>query len=251
MRGVVTLAAAFVIPEDAPHREVLLLVAFTVVAGTLFLQGLTLPLADPAASTCPPPTRPRTPWPAPRLLQRPRTPGFARLDELEYDDHHGVADQIRARARPAHLRGVGAAGHHRRRGDARRSSTPGSGGEMIEAERAKVLLVRSKGKVPSEVVSQVLGMLDIEESMLDAGSAARDGVRSGSRSTFAGGRTCDDLDAHPAVETVGEPACADLPGRRHPLGVAAPVPRRAATSAAATPPSASTPPPTSTTACTR
>ena len=43
MRGVVTLAAAFVIPEDAPHREVLLLAAFSVVAGTLFLQGLTLP----------------------------------------------------------------------------------------------------------------------------------------------------------------------------------------------------------------
>ena len=43
MRGVVTLAAAFVIPADAPYREVLLLVAFTVVAGTLFIQGLSLP----------------------------------------------------------------------------------------------------------------------------------------------------------------------------------------------------------------
>ena len=44
MRGVVTLAAAFVIPENAPYREVLLLVAFTVVAGTLFIQGLSLPM---------------------------------------------------------------------------------------------------------------------------------------------------------------------------------------------------------------
>ena len=43
MRGVVTLAAAFVIPADAAHREVLLLIAFTVVAGTLFIQGLSLP----------------------------------------------------------------------------------------------------------------------------------------------------------------------------------------------------------------
>ncbi|MGI8644845.1 MAG: cation:proton antiporter, partial [Nocardioides sp.] len=43
MRGVVTLAAAFVIPEETPYREVLLLIAFTVVAGTLFLQGLSLP----------------------------------------------------------------------------------------------------------------------------------------------------------------------------------------------------------------
>ncbi len=43
MRGVVTLAAAFVIPPDAPHRDVLLLIAFTVTAGTLFIQGLSLP----------------------------------------------------------------------------------------------------------------------------------------------------------------------------------------------------------------
>ena len=43
MRGVVTLAAAFVIPADTPYREVLLLIAFTVVAGTLFIQGLSLP----------------------------------------------------------------------------------------------------------------------------------------------------------------------------------------------------------------
>lgn len=43
MRGVVTLAAAFVIPTSVDHREVMLLVAFTVVAGTLYGQGLTLP----------------------------------------------------------------------------------------------------------------------------------------------------------------------------------------------------------------
>ena len=43
MRGVVTLAAAFLIPEETQHREILLLIAFTVVAGTLFLQGLSLP----------------------------------------------------------------------------------------------------------------------------------------------------------------------------------------------------------------
>src|SRR3712207_8443749 len=40
-----SLAAAFAIPEDAPAREVLLLIAFTVTAGTLALQGLSLPWA--------------------------------------------------------------------------------------------------------------------------------------------------------------------------------------------------------------
>ena len=80
-------------------------------------------------------------------------------------------------------------------------------GEMIEAERAKVLEVRSHGQVDSEVVSQVLGLLDIEESMLDAGTEARASVRTGSLA-FTSGRECDDLVEHPVVETVDDPACA-------------------------------------------
>jgi len=48
MRGIVTLAAAFAIPETLPggapfpYRDLVLLCAFTVVLGTLVLQGLTL-----------------------------------------------------------------------------------------------------------------------------------------------------------------------------------------------------------------
>ena len=78
---------------------------------------------------------------------------------------------------------------------------------MIDAERAKVLLVRSKGHIPSEVVSQVLGLLDIEESMLDAGSEAPERIRIGSLA-FTAGRQCDDLEAFPAIDTVADPVCA-------------------------------------------
>ena len=42
MRGVVTVAAAQTLPDDAPHRSLLVLVAFTVAAGSLLLQGGTL-----------------------------------------------------------------------------------------------------------------------------------------------------------------------------------------------------------------
>jgi CPA1 family monovalent cation:H+ antiporter len=38
---------------------------------------------------------------------------------------------------------------------------------MLDAERDKVLKVRSTGAIPHEVVEDVLGALDIEESMLD------------------------------------------------------------------------------------
>ena len=48
MRGIVTLAAAFAIPETLPdgspfpYRDLILLCAFAVVLGTLVLQGLTM-----------------------------------------------------------------------------------------------------------------------------------------------------------------------------------------------------------------
>ncbi|MGO4737108.1 cation:proton antiporter [Bosea sp. 2KB_26] len=44
MRGIVTLAAAYALPAGFPHRDLILLCAFTVVVGTLLIQGLTLPL---------------------------------------------------------------------------------------------------------------------------------------------------------------------------------------------------------------
>ena len=43
MRGAVTLAAAQTLPEDAAQRSVLVFVAFAVAAGSLLLQGATLP----------------------------------------------------------------------------------------------------------------------------------------------------------------------------------------------------------------
>jgi Na+/H+ antiporter len=42
MRGIVTLAAAFALPEGFPQRDLILLTAFAVVLGSLVIQGLTL-----------------------------------------------------------------------------------------------------------------------------------------------------------------------------------------------------------------
>ncbi|MBR0797706.1 sodium:proton antiporter [Bradyrhizobium jicamae] len=42
MRGIVTLAAAFALPEYFPYRDLILLTAFAVVLGSLVIQGLTL-----------------------------------------------------------------------------------------------------------------------------------------------------------------------------------------------------------------
>ena len=42
MRGIVTLATAMALPAGFPHRDLLLMIAFVVVLGTLVIQGLTL-----------------------------------------------------------------------------------------------------------------------------------------------------------------------------------------------------------------
>jgi monovalent cation/hydrogen antiporter len=208
MRGVVTLAAAFVIPADAPYREVLLLVAFTVVAGTLFVQALSLPWLA---------RRLHVPSPDPledalaraTVLQQASKAGFAKLKELEYDDdRHGVFTLLKQRIEQRNFAAW------ERLGTVADQEAPSEVYtrvrlEMIAAERARVLDIRRAGTVASEVISDVLAMLDVEESMLDVSQEGREEIRVSVAARRRTGESCADLDVYPAVETVAEPECID------------------------------------------
>jgi monovalent cation/hydrogen antiporter len=206
MRGVVTLAAAFIIPADTPDREVLLLIAFTVVAGTLFIQGLTLPWFA---------RRLHVPSPDPledalaraTVLQQASKAGFKRLHDLEYDDPHEVLDVLKQRIEQRNFAAW------ERLGTTADQESPSElysrvRLEMIQAERGRVLEIRSSGAVASEVISDVLSMLDVEESMLDISRQSREEIRNVA-AVRRTGDSCDHLADTPAVETVGEPECAD------------------------------------------
>ena len=99
MRGVVTLAAAFILPEETPHRDVLVLAAFAVVGGTLLLHGTTLPwLVRRLGLPGPDPAEDALEEAA--LLSRATRAGLARLDELRSDDiDPHVIDRLEERAR--------------------------------------------------------------------------------------------------------------------------------------------------------
>jgi CPA1 family monovalent cation:H+ antiporter len=206
MRGVVTLAAAFVIPEDARYREVLLLIAFTVVAGTLFIQGLSLPwLARRLHVPAPDPLEDALARAT--VLQQASKAGFKKLKELEYDDKHGVFALLKQRIEQRNF------AEWERLGTVADREAPSElytrvRLEMIAAERARVLDIRRSGTVASEVISDVLAMLDVEESMLDISQESREEIRltAAQRRT---GESCQDLDAYPAVETPQEPECVD------------------------------------------
>jgi len=98
MRGVVTLAAAFVLPEETPHRDVLVLAAFAVVGGTLLIHGTTLPwLVRRLGLPGPDPTEDALEEAA--LLSRATRAGLDRLEHLRSDgDDPRVIDRLGERA---------------------------------------------------------------------------------------------------------------------------------------------------------
>ncbi len=171
MRGVVTLAAAFAIPMDFTYRETLVLTALIVAAGTLFVQGSTLPWLA---------RRLRLPSPDPRedalaraaLFEKSSAAGLRYLDQrvAEENDPFEVVETLRRRAEERNT-----AAWERLGGTHPDEETPSETYarlrlEMLQVEREKVLDVRSTGAVPHEVVSDVLASLDVEESMLDRGN---------------------------------------------------------------------------------
>ena len=206
MRGVVTLAAAFVIPKDMPHREVLLLIAFTVTAGTLVLQGLSLswfarllrvPAPDAGADALA----------RANLLHQASQAGLAELEQLQEEDPHDVSETLRERVRRRDYAAW-------ERVNTTSEETPSEiyarrRKVMIDAERRRVLEIRSTGSVPHEVVAEVLAMLDVEESMLDYSEGERARVRASvGAMTRDGG--CEDLREAPAdVEPNTPGVCED------------------------------------------
>ena len=226
MRGVVTLAAAFAIPEDAPAREVLLLVAFTVTAGTLSLQGLSLSWVV---------RRLGVPGPDPRedalaraeLLQQATQAGLSKLAEVEATeelvDGDPVPDILRQRLEQRDFAAWERLGTVRGQLGEDVEETPTERYSrirlaMLDAERERVLELRKQGRVPHEVVEDVLRMLDVEESVLDARveqrrTLTRSLVERRTRTPVGGSNrvvdACAHLDAAPQLSGPAPRECQD------------------------------------------
>jgi Na+/H+ antiporter len=169
MRGVVTLAAAFAIPETVPGRETIVFLAFFVTVATLLLHGLTLPTvirklgvredgfqADVLAEA-------QTQFDAVQA-------SISRLDELtaESDTYLShTAEKLRRMAeysansvwerlgRPEEEAGESPSAAYRR---LRR--------EMLDSERTTFVSRRDSGDIDDEVLRRVLRRLDFEEAAL-------------------------------------------------------------------------------------
>jgi CPA1 family monovalent cation:H+ antiporter len=147
MRGIVSLAAAMALPPAFPYRDLIVLTAFSVVFGTLVLQGLTLkPLLraldldddDPIG----------------RELSAARAGALrAGLATFEHD-RSPIADAIREaftmRLAPGHREG----------GDARRSATAEIHRAALQAARQAVLAMRANAEIGDDAFHLVEEDLD-------------------------------------------------------------------------------------------
>ena len=197
MRGVVTLAAALALPAGLAGREALVVAAFVVMAGTLLVQGATLPMVARRL-------RVRGPDPAQDaldqavVLERAAHAGLARLEEAKRDDdpETAVASLRDWGERLAH------AGWERLGPAQQRKETPAEAWRrlrlvMLAAERGVVVEMRRTGEVPPDVLDGVLERLDQEEAMLYGFAGSAPVAVPGEEPVTADGE-CDHLRVAPA-----------------------------------------------------
>ncbi|MGV9774233.1 Na+/H+ antiporter [Streptosporangium sp. NPDC003464] len=173
MRGVVSLAAAFALPQGFPGRDTLVFLTFVVVIGTLLIQGLSFPalirrlkisneqevyadnLAEAAAQ------------------QAAAAAGLARLETLVaegvIDVHEEVVEQLRSRSERRALTawerlggGTGPEGEETPSTVYRRLRR-----EMLAAEREVLVRLRDQGRMDDEVLHRIMQELDFEEATLE------------------------------------------------------------------------------------
>lgn len=205
MRGVVTLAAVFLLPEETPQRETLQLAAFVVVAGTLLIQGTTLPWLV---------RRLRLPAPSPAedalqaaaLITQASRAGLERLEEVRApDDPEEVVEQLRMRAE------LRANGVWERLGRSQDEIEPPSVTyrrlrlQMLNAERNVIVDARDHGTVDDEVLRAAMTAVDLEESLLDPVEDAQSMHEDELRVAAIRAGDCEHLRAAPLVVAARTP----------------------------------------------
>jgi monovalent cation/hydrogen antiporter len=209
MRGVVTLAAAQLLPEDLPDRDVLVLAAFTVVVGSLLVQGSTLPwLVRRVGLPAPDPAEDALR--AAELGDAANAAGLARLAELTTgEEPDGVIERLRDRSiARSH------ASWERLGRPLADQETPSSiyarlRMEMLDAEREVVVRARDDGTAPGEVLQAALAAIDVEESLLDRHEELESLERDRALVPRPREETCAHLRAVPVEEPHPAHACED------------------------------------------
>ncbi len=175
MRGVVTLAAVFLLPAKTPERALLAVAALTVVGGTLLIQGLSLPWLVRRLKL-PGPDAAEDALQSAGLVTAAARAGLAVLDEVTTDDDpEEVLEDLRGRAMTRSNRIWEQLGRSQSELEPPAATYRRLRLQMLSAERGSILEARDSGVYDDEVLRQALQAIDMEESLLDriADAAAR------------------------------------------------------------------------------
>ncbi len=207
MRGVVTLAAVFVIPKDTPYRPVLVLIALVTVGGTLLIQGTTLAtLARRLALRGP--SKIEDALQVANLLEQATGAGERALhDAIDADTPSDLVDALLGRSRQRANNAWERLGPTEAERETPSESYRKLRLTMLAAERAELLRVRDTGVLDHEVLQAVMSMLDLEESMIDRLDDADDQLRDEELVAVPGTGDCEHLNEAPRS------ARPDTPGR--------------------------------------
>lgn len=169
MRGVVTLAAAFLLPDRTPEREALIFIALVVTVGTLVLQGFSLGSLARMLNLHGPDPREDALQTA-QLMQAAVTAGTRKLEEELASQDAPVPEEIVTALRDQAARRANLAWERLGSNDPDVESPAESyrrlRSAMLDAERRKVLAMRDRGIMDHEVLTAVMDDLDVEESMI-------------------------------------------------------------------------------------
>ena len=180
MRGVVTLAAAFLLPPETPHRESLVFIALVVTIGTLVIQGFTLGRVANLMKLRAPDPREDALARA-QVMQASVDAGEAAMRKALADDPE-LADTPEAIIKSLQKQDMRRAnlqwellGNNDTMGPTQQYRILRQ--KMINAERDKALEMRNEGRVDHEVIDSIMMQLDIEESMIVTAEERNAGLR--------------------------------------------------------------------------
>lgn len=172
MRGAITLAAAQSLPATTPHRSTLVLVAFVVAAGTLVVQGGTLPALirvlglareeDPDERTDLEAVQAEL---AKAAAARLADPALRRRDGRPYTE--AVLARVRRVSTVVLKRAEPESGEERAAALADRAEEEALRLDLIDTQRAALLRLRSEGAYGSEALAEQLRILDAEQLGLE------------------------------------------------------------------------------------
>jgi Na+/H+ antiporter len=173
MRGAVSLAAALAIPQAIdsgapfPQRDLIIFLTYAVIAATLILQGLTLPMAIKLLGVEDDGSIAQRESKARLLAARA---AIDRIDELRGEEwvREETADRVRA-SYDFRIRRFSARFDDEDDGaiDARSYNYQRLVRELLEAQRAEIIRLRNQGKINDDIMHRIERDLDLEDTRLE------------------------------------------------------------------------------------